>query len=158
MQKRFFLLVHYWDEAVTESCGKFPLEAMSQFSKLAFNLLIKNKNWLKLLGTELGDIVNETGKTKQDLFTFVPNVVLSLEIWSFLGFFGLFMMLVLFEDVFIFYFFLNIKYLFCYFKKVIILQFVKLSCINSDISHNIKSPGSLCSSLTAVTASQAQII
>lgn len=87
MQKYFFLLVHYWDEAVIESCGKFPLEAMSQFSKLDFNLLIKNKNWLKLLGTELGDIVNETGKTQQDLFTFLPNVFLGLEIWSFC-FFG----------------------------------------------------------------------
>ena len=46
MQKYFFLLVHYRDEAVeafTESCGKFPLQAISRFSKLAFNLLIKNK-------------------------------------------------------------------------------------------------------------------
>ena len=38
---------------------------------------------MKLLGTKLGDIVNETGKTKQDLFTFLPNVFLSLEIWRF---------------------------------------------------------------------------
>ena len=54
MQKRFFLLVHYWDEAVTESCGKFPLEAMSQFSKLAFNLLIKKQELTEITGNRTG--------------------------------------------------------------------------------------------------------